>query len=350
MRRMMRIFKSSRSKRSIPKAPVIAGALLFALFGLVSCDEHKATPEWSEGALAAEVHDHAASATDVVTKPRTAAPGLRFMAYNLENWLTMERDGRQSSKPESEKAVAVRLIVESRPDVLGVCEIGDAKDVADLKARLKAAGWEMAHVAYDEDSHALRRLALLSRYPIVRIAEPKVTEYRMNGRNWRMSRPILDATVERENCRYRFVGVHLKSKREVRDADQEEMRIHEAGLLRLHVDEILKADPAVRLIAYGDFNDTRNSVAMKKVAGQYRSPDYLTAIPCGDSQGHRWTHHWDYQDVYSRFDYVLVSAGLKPEVDFRGSYLVDDPAWHEASDHRALLTIFKPSSTRPQSR
>ena len=47
--------------------------------------------------------------------------------------------------------------------------------------------------------------------------------------------------------------------------------------------------------------------------------------------------------MYSRFDYVLVSEGLKPEVDFRGSYLVDDPSWATASDHRALVTIFKPS-------
>ena len=89
------------------------------------------------------------------------------MAYNVENWLTMERDGKERSKPEKEKAAVVRLIVEHRPEVLGVCEIGDKKDVLDLQARLKASGWEMKHLSYDDDSHAFRRLALLSRHPIV---------------------------------------------------------------------------------------------------------------------------------------------------------------------------------------
>ena len=154
---------------------------------------------------------------------------------------------------------------------------------------------------------------------------------------------MLDATVEKDRSQYRFVGVHFTSKRPVKGADEEQMRINEAILFRRHVDEILKDDPQVRLIAYGDFNDSRKSTAMKKVAGQYRTPTYLTAIPCGDSNGHRWTHHWDYQDIYSRFDYVLVSEGLRSEVDFKGSYLVDDPSWETASDHRALITIFKPS-------
>lgn len=333
---------TTRSKRSFSKAPVIAGALSFLWLGLASCDEQKATPDWSDQ-KASRQSDADSNRKPFSTKPKTSAPGLRFMAYNVENWLSMERDGKQREKPENEKAAVVRLIVEQRPDVLGVCEIGDKGDVADLQLRLKASGWEMPHLAYDENSHALRRLALLSRHPIVATVTPDVREYRMNGRNWRMSRPILDATVEREGSRYRFVGVHLKSKREIRDGDQEQMRINEAILLRRHVDEILKADPGIRLVAYGDFNDSRKSTAMKKVAGQYRTPTYLTAVPCGDSRGHRWTHHWEYQDVYSRFDYVLVSEGLKPEVDFRGSYLVDDPSWATASDHRALVTIFKPS-------
>ena len=323
------------------RAPVFTGAFLFTCCWLVGCDESASTPDWSAGYFDAK-EDSGSRAVSRGVSTRLA-PGIRFMSYNLENWLTMERGGKQRGKPEEEKNAAVRLIVKSRPEVLGVCEIGDINDVRDLQGRLKASGWEMKHLCYDEDSHALRRLALLSHYPIVATAKPKLSEYRMNGRNWRMSRPILDATVEREGCLYRFLGVHLKSKREVRDADQNQIRLNEAILFRRHVDDILEADPHMRLIAYGDFNDNRKSTAMRKVAGQYRTPTYLTAIPCGDSNGHRWTHHWEYQDVYSRFDYVLVSQGLKPEVDFKASYLVDDPSWEVASDHRALLTIFRAS-------
>lgn len=327
------------------KAPVIAGALSFLCLGLLSCEKKGSTHDWTLEALA-RAADIEASHTlvPVSTRASTAAPGLRFMFYNVENWLSVERDGKVSSKPESEKTAVVRMIVDNRPDVLGVCEMGDKRDIQELQAMLKKGGWEMHHLAYNTDSHALRRLALLSRFPIVETAHPEVREYRMNGRNWRMSRPVLDATVERDNCRYRFVGVHLKSKREIKGTDQELMRINEAALLRRHVEEILRTDPHARLIAYGDFNDTRKSVAVNKITGKYRSPTYLTAVPCSDTRGHRWTHHWEWQDVYSRFDYVLVSVGLKSEVDFRGSYIVDGPSWNQASDHRALVTIFKPSA------
>ncbi len=340
-----------KSLRSHFRAPVIAGALSFLCLSQFSCEEKSGTPDWSE--QKAEPVFRIGSGLEARWEPisKTAqvpAPGLRFMSYNVENWLTMERGGKQLNKPEEEKAAVVRLIVENRPEVLGICEIGDADDVKNLQERLKASGWEMKHLSYDEDSPALRRLALLSRHPIVEESRPKVQEYRMNGRNWRMSRPMLDATVEKEGARYRFLGVHFKSKREIRDADQNEMRINEAILFRRHVDDIIKADPQVRLITYGDFNDSRKSTAMKKVAGQYRTPTYLTAIPCGDSNGHRWTHHWEYQDIYSRFDYVLVSEALRSEVDFKGSYLVDDASWDKASDHRALLTIFKSTEAPPQ--
>ena len=77
------------------------------------------------------------------------------------------------------------------------------------------------------------------------------------------------------------------------------------------------------------------------MTGSYRAPGYLTAIPFKDSRGDAWTHYWEYHDIYSRIDFVAVSKALKPEVDFKGSLIIDGPEWHKASDHRALLAIFK---------
>jgi len=334
----------------ILKAPAFTGALLFLCLSLAGCDRKAATPDWSADATHAVDPVAETEAAVPATAPVAPAEGLRFMAYNLENWLTMERrisDRMQlADKPDEQKAAAVRMIVAGKPDVLGVCEIGTQEDVDDLRKRLRDAGWEMPHVAFDPTDGSFRRLALLSRLPIVGRDKPEVSEYQMLGR-WRaMSRPILDATVERGGSRYRFVGVHLKSKREVREGDQEEIRRQEAKLLRRHLDAVLKDDPTVRWVAYGDFNDTLRSVAMKTVVGYYRAPTYMTAIPCADSKGHRWTHHWQYEDVYSRFDYVLVSPALKAEVDFRQSRILDDPDWELASDHRPLLTIFKAAADR----
>jgi len=118
------------------------------------------------------------------------------------------------------------------------------------------------------------------------------------------------------------------------------MRVHEARLLRRHVDALLQADPEARLVVYGDFNDTRPTKTFKTVTGSYNDPGYLTALPLKDSRGHSWTHHWGLHDIYSRIDFITVSRALRPEVDFRASHIIDMPGWEKASDHRALIAIF----------
>jgi endonuclease/exonuclease/phosphatase family metal-dependent hydrolase len=163
----------------------------------------------------------------------------------------------------------------------------------------------------------------------------------LRGQPFAINRGILDATIMAHGKQYRFLGVHLKSKREIEDADQEEIRIHEARLLRRHVDSILKENPDARFIVYGDFNDTRPSKAFKIVTGSYDDPGYLTAIPFKDSRGEAWTHHWAMHDIYSRIDFVTVSRAMRPEVDFRASYLVDEPGWEQASDHRPMVAVFR---------
>ena len=119
------------------------------------------------------------------------------------------------------------------------------------------------------------------------------------------------------------------------------MRRAEGRLLRRHVDGILEKNPDDRLIVYGDFNDTRSSNTGKIVVGSYNDPNYLTAIPAADSTGTRWTHWWALHDIYSRIDFVTVSHAMKPETDFEGSRILDDPEWETASDHRPILAIFK---------
>ena len=80
---------------------------------------------------------------------------------------------------------------------------------------------------------------------------------------------------------------------------------------------------------------------MKTIAGSYNAPTYLTAIPAKDSRQDAWTHYWQLHDIYSRIDFVMVSRSLRPEVDFPAAKIIDDPEWAEASDHRAILAIFR---------
>ncbi len=280
----------------------------------------------------------------------TGNTGLRFVGYNVENWLILESrydfDTRVTSKnapkPDKEKTAVVEILHNARPDVLGVCEIGSKEDLLDIQTRLKTAGLDLPHSHFSSGVDSSRHLGLLSRFPIIATAQPKDSQYQLNGKEYGIQRGILDATVQSPDQRtWRFLGVHLKSKRDVEDGDQSQMRINEAQLVRKHIDEILKADPQARLISYGDFNDTRASAPIRIIQGPNNSPKAMTPIGLHDSRREYWTHFWAKEDSYSRFDYIFFSQALKNEVSFKECGILDPANWNEASDHRAVLGVFR---------
>jgi endonuclease/exonuclease/phosphatase family metal-dependent hydrolase len=350
-------------KRLAFQAPAVAGVVFLVALSPVSCGKKSGTPAWdTPGESAPAVIEQSAPAiqaiepapavvatqVEVAVAPAPSAPseGLRFIAYNVENWLTMDRFEnfkplKNAPKPDVGKQAVVELLADHAPDVIGVCEIGTAADLAEIQEMLKAAGLDLPHSHYTGGTDPVRHLGLLSRFPITATAKPAETEFTMNGRTFGINRGILDVSIAARGKSYRFIGVHLKSKREVDGFDQEEMRMHEGRLLRSHVDSILKEDADARLIVYGDFNDTRPSRTFKSVTGSFNDPGYLTAVPFEDSRGEAWTHYWEQHDIYSRIDFVAVTRALRQELDFHASRLIDAPEWSEASDHRALLTIFK---------
>jgi endonuclease/exonuclease/phosphatase family metal-dependent hydrolase len=338
-----------------PASPVLAvlGCAL-ALLTTPACGKKHSSPVWNIPAdePPAAASNPAAPAAKT-TKPRHASTpsadsnglGLRFIAYNVNNWLTMDRTLERTEhpnipKPATEKRAVIQLLCRHSPDVIGICEIGTLEDLAEIQSALKAGGVDLPHSHYVGGGDEVRHLGLLSRFPITRTTAPDALDFKHNGTHFTMNRGILDASIEANGKSFRWLGVHLKSKREVAGGDQEAIRLNEARLLRQHVDTILKADPAARLIVYGDFNDTRGSAVLKTITGSFNDPAYLTAIPVEDKQGQRWTHFWGLHDIYSRFDFITISHSLKPDVDFKHSRILDDPEWNDASDHRPLLAIF----------
>jgi endonuclease/exonuclease/phosphatase family metal-dependent hydrolase len=342
-----------------------AGILALALC-LTACDKPSRTPDWDTPggeSPTAENVPAAQPSEDVLATIRPAAPeaaaeksvvrnmpaadsGFRFMAYNVRNWLVMDRyvDNvlqRSKPKPDGEKAAVIRMITAHSPDVIGLCEIGTAGDLEEIREMLKSAGLDLPHSHYTGGTDKVRHLGLLSRFPITATSRPAENEFRLHGQTFGINRSILDATLQIRGKPYRFLGVHLKSKRPIEEADQEQLRVNEARLLRRHVDAILGEDPVARLVVYVDFNDTRPTRTFKTATGNYNDPGYLTAVPVKDSRGHAWTHHWAPHDIYSRIDFVTVTRELRREVDFPASYIIDDAGWEQASDHRPLLVIFR---------
>lgn len=273
---------------------------------------------------------------------------VTFMAYNLKNYLRMDRqvDGRSrkdAPKPEDEVRALVAMIEDVKPDLLGVCEIGTDADLADLQARLKAAGVDLPHRDYMDSADPYRNLGLLSRFPVVARNHQASLTYQLDDTLFPFHRGIYDATVEpTPGYRLRLVGTHLKSKRPVNEGEQKEMRRQEAHLLRKHCDAILKEQPEANLLVFGDLNDTRNTPAIAAIKGDRKSPLYLQDLVLRDRWGFTWTHYWFYADQYARFDYALVSRGLKPEILENDSYIHHAPEWWKASDHRPVVVRLMP--------
>lgn len=312
------------------------GAALFLSLVSASCRKKSGTPAWHSAPQVV------ARATATPPPPSSSRGGdLRFVAYNVENWLTMERKGQLAPKPDKEKSAVVELIASATPDVIGLSEIGGDADLADLQARLKSAGCDLPHRTIASGADPVRKLGMLSKFPITAQPPAQRTTYRLNGREFGILRGMLDAVVQTPQTTYHFLGLHLKSKREVPEGDQEQMRRHEAQLVREHIDHLLERDPRSRLIVYGDFNDTRNTSTLSTLKGPQHGATSLDPIFLRDSRGESWTQYWSEQDIYSRFDWVLVSAELKDEIERKASRVIDAPRWHEASDHRPLLTVFK---------
>lgn len=282
----------------------------------------------------------------VLASHATAQERLTFCSYNLKNWLTMERfeaEGPQglrvAPKPDAEKERVVKILAAIKPDILGVCEIGDADDMEDLQQRLREAGIDLPHTEMAHGGDETRRLALLSRLPIVARNSQIDLHYQLGAVTLPHQRGILDATIEiTPTFRLRCLGVHLKSKREVPEMDQAQMRRNEAWMLREHINAIFAKEPDAAILAYGDFNEHRNEPAIADIIGSPRTGS--TAMPdilLRDSNDQVWTHFWDAADTYSRLDYCFASRLLRPHIDVRASFIYHSADFYKASDHRPLV-------------
>lgn len=268
---------------------------------------------------------------------------VTFCAYNLRNYLKMPRSvegiiQETAPKPEKEITALIEILTDIQPDVLGICEIGDAEDLADLQARLKARDIDLPHSEMSHGGDPTRRLGLLSRFPVTARNSQSDLKYHIGDVILPMQRGILDATVAlRPNFEVRFLGVHFKSQREVPGMDQKLMRRNEAHLLRRHIESVLTAEPATRLLAYGDFNESKHEAALVEIEGVPGTDVSMMDVRLRDSRGETWTHFWDAADHYSRLDYCFVNRALQSDIKKPESFVYDPTNFYDASDHRPLV-------------
>ena len=263
--------------------------------------------------------------------------------YNIANYAPLLEPGRKKPGKSAEAADAVVQAIKAiNPDILGLCEMGPPRQFEEFRKRLSTVGLAYSEAEFVEAADPDRHLVLLSRFPLVeRHSQPDVP-YESNGRREKVKRGFLDVTVQvNGGFRLRVLGAHLKSKRPSPGAvNEENLRRNEAHLLRNRVCEILTGEPAVNLLVFGDFNDTKDQPAIQEIVGRRGAPDALTDLAPSDEQGDRWTHYWKVDDVYARIDYLFVNHALSPRVVRDRSYVYRSAFWNTASDHRPVVATF----------
>jgi endonuclease/exonuclease/phosphatase family metal-dependent hydrolase len=264
--------------------------------------------------------------------------------YNLENYLD-QPSGPRRPKPDVAKAAIRESIRAIKPDVLALEEMGTTNALLELRSSLKSEGLDFPywfHVAgFDTNIH----LAVLSRLPFG-ARRPHTTEgFLLQGRRFHVSRGFAEVDV-RVNAAYQFtlIAAHLKSRREVPEADQADLREQEASVLREIIDARLRADPDLNLIVLGDFNDLKDSRPLRTIIGRGKSA-LIDTRPAEKNSGApprdvTWTYHFIKDDTYSRIDYLLLSRGMAREWQTTATYVLALPGWGVASDHRPIVAGF----------
>jgi len=194
---------------------------------------------------------------------------------------------------------------------------------------------------------------VLSRFPFL-ACRPHTNEgFLLNGRRFRVSRGFAEVDVQ-VNADYKFtlIAAHLKSRREVPQADEADLREQEAVILREIIDARLGTDPNLNLIVLGDFNDLKDSKPIRTIIGRGKNTliDTRPAERNGESppaskgpsapRNVTWTYYFSKDDTYSRIDYLLLSRGMAREWQASATYVLALPDWGVASDHRPIIAGF----------
>lgn len=295
-------------------------------------------------------------------------------SFNLANWGRSDRWSRgrhlkDAPKPESERRAVIAILQRIRPDILAVQEIiRDKEDrhLNDLRAALSGGGLQYSEMFAIAGFDERIQIALFSRFPIKErhalnrdqydlvpnLALDSETRHARIRR--RVERGFIHAVIDiAPPYSIEVFVAHLKSKREFPEYDQpdetgqEIIRRKEAEILRSHLDERLRLNPAANILILGDLNDTMGSDALQVLSGRKTDPVRMFPLWLSDYHRDAWTHAHYPERQYALFDYAIASQGLFNEYSPSRSYVYREPAgsppelrWDNASDHRPIVAAF----------
>lgn len=294
---------------------------------------------------------------------------LRVGTYNLHNFRDENRFSEKGKfqykrpKPEKEKQALYRTILEVRPDVLAVQEIGGEAWLDEFAEALARRGLAYPYRALLNGDDKFNRLAVLSRVPFSKTIEISAPR--------KLTRGLLGIVVPVQGGKNFYVyNVHLKSKISSDPDDPEcaRRRLREARYVRRLIDfradgekaaekipaaadgripETLKKSPPELFALVGDFNDDPAAPPMRPL----EAASFARTLPARDSAGGVFSYVNSRQEYFHAFDRILVSPEVYGKHYVPESAKIADFPWAAtASDHRLVYADFDFTGTLRRAR
>jgi endonuclease/exonuclease/phosphatase family metal-dependent hydrolase len=283
-----------------------------------------------------------------------AAETFRVATYNVENYLDQPTETRHAVKSAEAKAKVRESIEAMKPDVLALQEMGTTNALLELRASLKSDGLDFPFWKHVQGVDTNIHVAVLSKFPIGARHPHTNEEFLLDGKRFRVERGFAEIEIQATtNFIFTLIAAHLKSKLATPNADQAEERLGEARVLRGIIDDHFKANPNAKLIILGDFNDEKNSDAVKEIVGRgkFKLADTRPAERNGDNapaappyfepRNVAWTYFYGADDTYSRIDYILLSPAMARDWVKEETCIPTIPNWGIGSDHRPVVATFE---------
>jgi endonuclease/exonuclease/phosphatase family metal-dependent hydrolase len=282
-----------------------------------------------------------------------AAETFRVATYNVENYLDQPTESRRFVKSDEARAKVRESIRALNPDVIALEEMGSTNALMELRRSLKADGLDFPYWEHVSGSDTNIHVAILSKLPIVACHPHTNDSFLLDGRRFSVRRGFAEVDIQAAtNFTFTLIAAHLKSRVPVPEADEAQLRLEEAKVLRGIVDEHFRADANAKLIVLGDFNNVKSSDSTKEIigSGKFKLTDTRPAERNGDNTPNEiprfeprnvtWTHYYGMEDTYSRIDYILLSPAMTRDWVTNETYALTIPNWGVASDHRPIVATF----------
>ena len=284
---------------------------------------------------------------------------LRVATYNLHNFRDENRFSEKGEfrykypKTDKEKNALYRTILEVRPDVLAVQEIGGDAWADELAETLARRGLAFPYRVCLEGGDEYNRLAILSRVPFfreIKIPAPK-----------KLTRGLLGVVIPVDGGNLLHVyNVHLKSKvsSDPDDPECNERRSREAryvrrliefnisdeksaakvpASVRLEAPRHWKKSPPELFLLLGDFNDVPRSDSLAALEAE----SFARALDAKNENGGVLTYFNPRRGYFFTFDRIFASPKLFRKYYVPASARIAEFSWSQAaSDHRLVYADF----------